>query len=100
MGEGCIISRKAPREFGFRHKDAEAALDTWFRIFTRANWENLAEVRRAYPHADLVGECTVFNIRGNRFRLDCGIDYEVRVIYIRNVLTHQEYDREEWKRGC
>jgi mRNA interferase HigB len=95
-----VISRKTLREFALRHNDAEAALDTWFRCAKRANWKNLAEVRLVYPHADNVGECTVFNIRGNRFRLICGVDYEAQVVYIRRILTHQQYDRGEWKRGC
>jgi Uncharacterized protein conserved in bacteria len=40
---------------------------------------------------------TVFNICGNRFRLITKIEYRYQTIYIKRVLTHAEYDREEWK---
>ena len=95
-----VISRKALREFASVHPDSEAPLDAWYRIAKKAEWENLVQVREVYPHADPVGECTVFNIRGNRYRLICGIDYEGQVIYIRHVLTHKDYDRGGWKSGC
>jgi mRNA interferase HigB len=95
-----VISRKALREFALAHPDSEQALDTWFRIASKAEWKNLAEVRETYAHADPVGECTVFNIRGNHYRLICGIDYESQVIYIKHVLIHKDYDRGEWKSAC
>jgi mRNA-degrading endonuclease HigB of HigAB toxin-antitoxin module len=47
-----------------------------------------------------VGDCTVFNIRGNHYRLICGIRYERQVIYIKYVLTHKQYDLGGWKNGC
>ena len=95
-----MISRKALREFALVHPDSEPALDSWFRIAKRAEWQNLVEVREIYSQADAVGECTVFNIRGNHYRLICGIDYEAQVIYIKYVLIHRDYDRGGWKSGC
>ena len=95
-----VIGRKALREFAFAHADSEAALNAWFKVAERAEWKSLVEVRAVYPHADPVGECMVFNIHGNRYRLICGIDYEEQMIYIKHVLTHQDYDRGRWKSGC
>lgn len=56
------------------------------------------EVRKEFPATDAVGPLTVFNIRGNRFRLITRIDYHWQVIFIKAVLTHAEYDRGGWKR--
>jgi hypothetical protein len=39
-----------------------------------------------------------FNIAGNKFRLITRVEYQRQEIYIRNVLTHAEYDKEDWKR--
>jgi mRNA interferase HigB len=95
-----VISRRAIREFVQKHARAEAALDTWYRIALQADWATLVDVQQVYPHADAVGKCTVFNIHGNRYRLIARVNYEHRTIYIRDILTHKEYDEEGWKHGC
>jgi mRNA interferase HigB len=41
---------------------------------------------------------TVFDIGGNKYRLITYIDYEKNKIFIRNILTHAEYDKEQWKK--
>jgi len=95
-----VISRRAIREFVRAYPLAENALDTWYRAAKTAVWRNLVDVQRVYPHADLVGECTVFNVHGNRYRLIGKIDYRYRTVYIRKILTHKEYDRGDWKNDC
>ena len=59
---------------------------------------SIIDVRKTYPHADAVGDFTVFNIGGNKYRLAVYIKYPSRRIYIRYVMTHEEYSREDWKR--
>jgi mRNA interferase HigB len=54
------------------------------------------DVRRTYPHADAVGGFTIFNIGGNKYRLATSINYRTGKVYIRNVMTHEEYSRKEW----
>jgi len=92
-----VISRRALREFAKRHPDAELPLDAWFRIASAAHWRSLEDVRHIYPHADLVGQYTVFNIKGNTYRLITVIRYAPAIIYIRKVMTHADYDKGNWK---
>jgi mRNA interferase HigB len=40
---------------------------------------------------------TVFNIKGNDYRLIVDILYDKGIIYIKDLLTHAEYDRGAWK---
>ena len=56
---------------------------------------SLVGVRKTYPHADSVGVFTIFNIGGNKYRLATFINYRMGKIYIRHVLTHEEYSRED-----
>jgi len=92
-----VISRKKLKEAGGQHADLESPLDTWFRIAKKAEWRNIADVRKAYPSADPVEKYTVFNIKGNAYRLIVEINYRTRRIFIRHVLTHREYDEGRWK---
>jgi mRNA interferase HigB len=105
-----IISRKKILDFCKDHADAATPLDAWYRAARRALWTKLNEVRAIYPHADSVGACVVFNIGGNKYRLITHIAYATREepgesqfkgkVFILHVLTHQEYDAEEWKKDC
>lgn len=92
-----IISRKRLLAFALVHADAEVSLDTWYRIAKSAEWQNLVELKEAYPSADLVGIYTVFNIKGNHYRLIAEINYRSGTLFVRNILTHAEYDKEDWK---
>jgi len=49
------------------------------------------------PSADGVGKYTVFNIKGNAYRLIVEINYRSRRLFLRHVLTHAEYDKGAWK---
>lgn len=94
-----IISRKKLLEFSEQHPNAADALDKWYRVAKSAEWAHLTDVRKAFNSADVVGKWTVFNISGNHFRLITEINYARRKVFIRDVLTHAEYDRDDWKRG-
>jgi mRNA interferase HigB len=86
------------KDFWVSHPDAEVPLRAWFQIATRATWRSLEDLHQTHPSADLVKRLTVFNIGGNDFRLIVRVEYQRQEIYIRHVLTHAEYDKEEWKR--
>lgn len=92
-----VLSRKALLDFARIHTDAGAALDTWFRIAKAASWRSIGEVRRTYPHADFVAPFTVFNLKGNAYRLIAIVDYRYGKIFIKHVLTHADYDKGAWK---
>jgi mRNA interferase HigB len=93
-----MISRKALRDFADTHHDAEMPLDDWYRTAKRLRWTSLADVRKTYPHADAVGQFTIFNIGGSKHRLATYINYRTSKVYIRHVTTHQKYTREGWKK--
>ena len=97
MADVHVISRKKLRRFAERYPLAESPLDAWHKIVRRANWRNFADVRAVFPSADQVGQFTVFDIGGNKFRLIAVIHFNRNKVFIRNVLTHQEYERGQWK---
>jgi len=44
-----------------------------------------------------VAGLTVFNISGNKYRLVAAIHFNRKKVYVRHVLTHEEYDQGAWK---
>ncbi len=71
--------------------------DVWYRVARKARWKNLMEVRRTLPTADAVDKYTVFNIKGNAYRLITEINYLTGRIFLRHVLTHADYSRGGWQ---
>lgn len=95
-----VISKKTLEKFWRQHPDSEAPLRAWLSVCKKAKWKSLDEVQEFYPHADAVGDCTVFNIGGNKYRIAVKIRYLSQRIYITRVMTHREYDRKKWKDDC
>jgi mRNA interferase HigB len=92
-----VISRKKLKEAATQHAELEGPLDAWFRIAKKADCQSLTDVRKTLSSADVVGRWTVFNIKGNQYRLITEINYRFSRVYIRHVLTHSEYDRGRWE---
>lgn len=92
-----VISPKRITDFVKEHPDSATPLKAWLRVTSEAEWKTLADVRGVYPLADLVGRRTVFNIKGNSYRLIARVNFHRRAIYILHILTHAEYDKGKWK---
>jgi mRNA interferase HigB len=89
-----IIALSTLKLFWKKHPQAEQPLKAWFHFVSEANWAVPSEIKRDYPSASFLKEDRVcFNIKGNSFRLIVRINYPFRVVYIRFVGTHNEYDR-------
>jgi len=89
-----VISRRTLREFLEKHPDARQPLETWFADVSRAVWNSPAEVKAIYRNASFIANNrVVFNIKGNRYRLVVAVAYPHRLVFIRFIGTHEEYDQ-------
>jgi len=93
-----IIKRGGLVEFWQRRADAQSSLEAWYAVVRAAKWNTPAEMKQQYPHADLVGKRTVFNIAGNKYRLIARVNYRTQRVFVLFILTHAEYDRGAWKK--
>jgi mRNA interferase HigB len=93
-----VITRKRIQEFVNKHPDSQASLENWYRIVKKTNYRSFNELRQHFSSADYVDGYIVFNISGNKYRLIAAIHFNRNKVYIRAILTHAEYDRNEWKR--
>lgn len=92
-----LISNRSLREFALRHAYAAASLQDFRRLIERGGYRNFAALRATFASVDKVGGRYVFNIGGNKYRLVAAIAYSVQVLWVKAVLTHAEYDKEDWK---
>ncbi len=89
-----IIAKRALREFWGLHPDSEDPLLAWYREVEKEDWDTPAKVKEKYRTASVIGDKrVVFNIKGNDYRLVVKINYPYRIVYIRFVGPHAEYDR-------
>lgn len=91
------MSERQIKEFAARHTGAGGALRAWTTSVKLSEWNNPAELRRTFGSADFVGDKTIFNIGGNKYRLIAYVHYRKRIVFVKHVLTHVEYDKGEWK---
>ena len=92
-----VISFRRIREFASAHRDAGLSLKAWFTTAKKSHWHNFAEVKQVYPTADVVARYTIFNIKGNKYRLITRIVFRTQTIFIVAIMTHAEYDLGKWK---
>lgn len=97
-----VIAKSRLRVFWESHRDrtdAMRALSAWYKIASKAEWVNFASLRQTFPSADQVGNCTVFDVGHNRYRLIGRVIYPHR-LYVLRVMDHREYDRASWIEQC
>jgi mRNA interferase HigB len=93
-GEVRIIAKRALREFWRRVPQAKEPLSAWYADARAADWASPNAIKARYRSASILkNNRVVFNIAGNSYRLVVRINYHYRVVYVRFVGAHAEYDR-------
>ena len=92
-----VVREKQLREFARRFPKADTPLANWADVVAHSAWKNPADLRRTFASTDFVGETTVFNIGGNKYRLIAYVHYRRQIVFVKHVLTHDEYDKGKWK---
>ena len=89
-----IITYKAIDQYTTLHTDVKEALDEWYIKTEQSQWQCFADIRQTFNSVDNVGNKRyVFNIKGNTYRLIALILFSPKIVYIRFIGTHTEYDK-------
>lgn len=80
-------------DFKQKHRDSQSQLDAWVREVSSAGWRTPQDIKARYVHASFLADNrVVFNIKGNRYRLDTKVSYATQVVVVVRIGTHAEYD--------
>ena len=97
-----IIKKATLVVYGEQNPQARTGLAHWYKVAKATPWACFTDVRTTFPHADQVTvrsgrKVVVFNIGGNKYRLITAIHYNRQRLFTMMILTHAEYDRNDWK---
>jgi mRNA interferase HigB len=97
-----LIGQDVLRKTMRHHADARKWLQAWAATVEDAQWQKFDDVRMDYPSTDGVKlksqiVVTVFNVKGNEYRLLTNVNYDRQAVLVLELLTHAEYDKERWK---
>src|SRR5271156_25858 len=95
-----LVEFWASRKTGDESKLAERDLTSWLTLAKGADWENFGALKQTFGTADAVGNCVVFDVGNNRFRLIGRVNYRRGIVYVLRVMDHQEYDKQLWAEAC
>lgn len=88
-----IISQKKIRESAIKYPDSAGALLAWLKLMRSNNPTHFSEMKSLVNSVDKVMNYHIFNISGNKLRLVAVVNYRYHKIFIKEILTHSEYDK-------
>lgn len=88
-----VIAIKILRDFWRKNKKTEQPLKAWYAEAKKANWSKPVDIKAQYRSASILKDHrVVFNIKGNDYRLVVRINYKYKIVYIRFIGTHSDYN--------
>ena len=89
-----ILGRNRLADFVTAHTDARAWIENWIAEAERTQWRSPQDVKAMYSTASFLADnVVIFNVKGNRYRMETLIAYQTGSVVVRWIGTHAEYDR-------
>jgi len=89
-----LVGKELLAQFAKEHADVRGPLNTWILEVEEAIWTGPADVKARYPSASFLSENRViFNLKGNAYRIETKVSYEITVVLAKRIGTHAEYSK-------
>ena len=89
-----IISKRTLVQFYEKHSQAKTPLEVWHQDAKKAEWKTPDDIKKTYANASFLEDNrVVFNIKGNDYRLVVHVDYLRKIVRVKFIGTHAEYDK-------
>lgn len=94
-----VLSKSTLRDYWENHTDCEQQLLSWYQTTKKANWSSFDELKHDLGSAQNLGEGRVkIKIKGNSYRLIIRVNYAAKMVFVRFIGTHAEYDKIDAKK--
>jgi len=91
-----LVGRDVLAKFAKQHAEIRPPLDAWICEVEDTDWSGPADIKARYPSASILSENRViFNIKGNKFRIETKVSFDIKVVLVTRIGTHAEYSK--WK---
>jgi mRNA interferase HigB len=91
-----VLGQAILGDFCKNHADAALQINAWIAEAREAEWATPNDIKARYVNASFLSDNRIiFNIKGNKYRLDAKIYYQRQIIIVKRIGTHAEYNR--WK---
>lgn len=95
-----VLNRKILDDFKKKHANARSQIDAWIAEAEESAWKSPADIKERFVSASfLPNDRVVFNIKGNQYRLDVKIAYQAKVVFVKRIGTHAEYNSWTFEKG-
>jgi len=89
-----VISKRTLVQFYEIHPSAKTALEVWHSDARRSEWKTPEDIKQVYASASFLADNrVVFNIKGNDYRLIVHVDYKRKIVRVKFIGTHAQYDK-------
>ena len=90
-----LTGKSALDDFKKKHPDARKALSQWQAVIEKNSFKDFMALRAVFPSVDYVKNSpyTIFDVRGNRYRVAVIVVYRENRCIVEKVMTHEEYNR-------
>ncbi|RUM68714.1 MAG: type II toxin-antitoxin system HigB family toxin [Sulfurovum sp.] len=89
-----VISKRTIVEFYTKNPQSKTALEVWHSDARKSEWQIPNDIKKIYPSASFLADNrVVFNIKGNDYRLIVHIDYKRKIVRVKFIGTHAQYDK-------
>ncbi|MEE9168204.1 MAG: type II toxin-antitoxin system HigB family toxin [bacterium] len=91
-----VVGREILEKYCLRHADLRESTNAWLCEAEEAQWQTPLDIKRRFVNASFLADNrVVFNLKGNKYRLDTKVSFKNQVVLIKRIGTHAEYN--SWK---
>jgi mRNA interferase HigB len=88
-----LLGKKLLDDFARLHADVRSQIDAWIAEVEEATWQGPMDIKARFRSASFLADNrVVFNLKGNRYRLDTKVNYKNQIVLVMRIGTHAQYD--------